>query len=111
MGKKKTPADTPTLLRTLLPSVLQGLRRDVDGDLLQVWEVWRSAVGDGIAENARPAAFKGDILIVNVANSVWHHHLQFLKSDMLRQLNQALGGEYIRDIKIKIGTWSDGPNP
>ena len=111
MVKKKSSADPPTLLGMVLPSVLKGIRQEADTGLLQVWEVWRSAVGGGIADNAQPAAFKGDMLIVHVANSVWCHHLQFLKSEVLRQLNQALGGERIRDIKFKIGTWSDGGRP
>ncbi|MFH1984054.1 MAG: DUF721 domain-containing protein [Pseudomonadota bacterium] len=107
MVKKKISADPPTLLAMVLPSVLKGIRKDVDTGLLQVWEIWRTVVGAAIADNAQPAAFKGDMLIVNVANSVWCHHLQFLKSDVLRQLNQALGQDCIRDIKFKIGTWSD----
>ena len=108
MVKKKSSVDSPTLLGALLPSVLNGIRQDADIGLLQVWEVWCGAVGTGVAAHAQPAAFKGDVLIVHVANSVWIHHLQFLKSEMRQQLNQALGEECIRDIKFKIGTWPDG---
>ena len=111
MVKKKTAPKAPVSLKALLPSVLQGIRQDADAGLLQVWDVWAAAVGTDIAENARPAAFKGDLLVVHVANSVWCHHLQFLKAEMLQQLNQALGAGCVRDITFKIGHWSNGPQP
>ncbi len=103
MTKKRSPSGPPVLLGALLPSVIQGLRQKSDAGLLQVWDVWRRAVGADIAENAQPAAFKGDLLIVHVANSVWCHHLQFLKSEMRQQLNSVLGETCIGDIKFKIG--------
>ena len=98
----------PALLGALLPSVLQGLRGGgADAGLLAVWDVWQHAVGRDIAENAQPAAFKGGLLIVHVANSVWSHHLQFLKQDMIEQLNAQLGQKRIADIKFTIGSMTN----
>jgi predicted nucleic acid-binding Zn ribbon protein len=57
-----------------------------------------------IAQNARPAAFKGRILLVHVTSSTWVHQLQFLKVEMIDKLNDALGKALIDDLKFKIGT-------
>ena len=75
-----------------------------DSELTRIWELWDSAIGPMIADNARPAAFKGDILLVHVTSSPWMQQLRFLKTDMIRKINTALGKELIRDIKFKIGS-------
>jgi len=88
---------------SILADVLKTYRRESDGELLQVWQVWDGIVGDVIAQNARPAAFKGKILLVHVTNSTWIHQLQFLKKEMIAKLNGALGNTLINDLKFKIG--------
>ncbi|MFC1813872.1 DUF721 domain-containing protein [Thermodesulfobacteriota bacterium] len=62
-----------------------------------------AVVGKAIAENARPAAFKGKMLLVHVTSSTWIHELQFLKKDIIRKVNNALGEEQVEEIKFKIG--------
>ena len=88
---------------SILSDVLKTYRRDSDADLVQVWQVWDRVVGDVIAQNARPAAFKGKLLLVHVSSSTWIHQLQFLKTEMMTKLNQALGKAVINDLKFKIG--------
>lgn len=87
----------------IISNVLKTCRNDFDENLAQVWSLWNSAVGDGIANNARPEAFKGKLLLVNVTNSTWMHQLQFLKKDIIKQINHALGKELVEEIKFKIG--------
>jgi predicted nucleic acid-binding Zn ribbon protein len=102
MGKRK---NTPRVghIGDIINHVLKTCRRDCDGDLSQVWSLWDAAVGDVIAKNARPEAFKGKLLLVNVNSSAWMHQLQFLKKDMIEKINTALGKELVQDIKFKIG--------
>ena len=87
----------------ILADVLKSYRRESDADLVQVWQVWDQIVGDVIAQNARPAAFKGKILLVHVSSSTWIHQLQFLKNEMIEKLNKAQGKALIDDLKFKIG--------
>ena len=88
---------------SILNDVLKTLRPEADGGLVQVWQLWDDVVGRAIAENARPAAFKGKLLLVHVASSPWIHQLQFLKTEIIQKLNAALGQDLIEDIKFKIG--------
>jgi predicted nucleic acid-binding Zn ribbon protein len=92
-------------LGSVLPNVMGTLRTGGDERLLQVWELWDDAVGEMIAYNAQPLAFKGKLLLVEVNSSAWLHELQFLKDDMIRNLNNALGRELISEIKFKIGSF------
>ena len=73
-----------------------------------VWQVWDEVVGEVIAQNAKPAAFKGKILIVHVSSSTWVHQLQFLKKEMITKLNKAFGKALIDDLKFKIGAIGEG---
>ena len=88
---------------SIIDDVLKTYRRESDGELIRVWHVWDSTVGDVISKNAKPAAFKGRILLVYVTSSIWVHQLQFLKAEMIAKLNEALGKSLIDDLKFKIG--------
>jgi predicted nucleic acid-binding Zn ribbon protein len=90
-------------IRNILDDVLKPYRSKPDFELKEVWRLWDEAVGETIAQNARPAAFKTKLLIVHVSSSSWIHQLQFLKNDMITQLNAALGKPLIAEIKFKIG--------
>jgi predicted nucleic acid-binding Zn ribbon protein len=87
----------------IINSVLKTYRHDSDEGLSQVWSLWESAVGDVIAKNTKPEAFKGKLLLVHVNSPPWMHQLQFLKKDIIKKVNQALGKELVQDIKFKIG--------
>lgn len=88
---------------SVIDTVLKTHRRDSDIRLAKVWQVWDSVVGDIIAQNAKPADFKGRLLLVHVASSTWIHQLQFLKADIIEKLNHALDNLQVEDIKFKIG--------
>ena len=88
---------------SIIDDVLKTYRREPDGELIRVWQVWDSIVGEVISKNAKPAAFKGRILLVYVTSSTWVHQLQFLKGEMITKLNAALGKSLVDDLKFKIG--------
>lgn len=75
-----------------------------DVEMTRIWALWNEAIGPTIAENARPAAFKGQVLLVHVTSSPWMQQLQFLKQDIIQKLNTALGKELVSEIKFKIGS-------
>ena len=87
----------------IIDGVLKDFRSTPDFELTDIWRLWDQVVGETIAPNARPAAFKGDLLIVHVSSSTWIHQLQFLKNDLIVKLNAALGKPLIQEIKFKIG--------
>lgn len=90
-------------IRNVIDDVLKPYRSKPDFELKNVWDLWDEVVGKTIAQNARPAAFKGKLLIVHVSSSSWIHQLQFFKNDMIAKLNNALGKPLIAELKFKIG--------
>lgn len=87
----------------IINSVLKTCRSDCHEELSEVWNLWDNAVGDVIAQNARPKAFKGSLLLVHVNSTPWMHQLQFLKKDIIKKINTALGKDLVKDIIFKIG--------
>ncbi len=102
MKTKKAKAEFEHI-GSIIDVVLKTYRREPDGELIRVWNVWDGTVGEGISKNAKPAAFKGRILLIYVTSSTWVHQLQFLKKEMIARLNDALGKALIDDLKFKIG--------
>ena len=89
---------------SVINDILKTYRHESDTELAQIWGLWDRLVGDAIAENARPLAFKGKLLLVQVTNSTWLHQLHFLKKDIIQKINDTCGKELVEEIKFKIGS-------
>jgi len=103
MAEKRFNSKTFTEIGSVLETVLHQYRPKSDQALCKVWDVWDIAVGSGIAANARPVAFKRNVLLVHVSNSTWLHHLRFMQNELVDKLNQAIGAERIQSVRLKIG--------
>lgn len=88
-------------------SILSGLidrqRSGQAGDFDRVYGSWEKIVGGAVAANTRPEAISGGILLVYVSSSVWIHQLQFLRTEIIENINRFLKSKRIEDIKFKIG--------
>lgn len=102
MDKK---SESATHIGGILPGLLQRYRPDAGQGMLRVWRVWDRLVGEEIARNARPAAFKGSLLLVYVTSSTWLHHLQYSKKEIVNRLNEDFGKTLVSDIKFKVGSF------
>lgn len=90
-------------IANIIDGVLQQYGSRPGYSLNAIWRLWDEAVGETIAQNARPAALKDSLLIVHVSSSSWIHQLQFLRNDLIDQLNTALQKPLITEMKFKIG--------
>lgn len=72
-------------------------------EMLRVFEVWEEAVGSYNASKARPESVKNGRLTIVVESSVWIDHYTYLKDQFVENMNNALGGEVIREITFKVG--------
>jgi predicted nucleic acid-binding Zn ribbon protein len=104
MRMKKKMQETAHI-GSVLTGLIGRLRPEAEQGMLGIWSVWDRAAGDEIARNARPAAFKGSILLVHVTSPVWIHHLQFSKPELITRLNTELGRPLVSEIKFKVGSF------
>lgn len=90
-------------LSDVIGEVLQNCQGGSGQNARAAWDLWDRVVGETLASNAQPAAFKERILIVHVGNSVWLQELHFRKKELIDQLNHAAGSCIVEDIRFKIG--------
>ena len=105
MKNDREPINKFTPIGSIINKVLGTYRQESDEELAKVWSLWDSIVGEAIAKNARPAAFKEKLLLVHVTSPIWIQQLQFFKKDIITKLNHVLDKELIKDIKFKIGAF------
>jgi predicted nucleic acid-binding Zn ribbon protein len=93
----------PDQLGNVLESVLKASSLQIDLSLHKLWRQWDDLVGPTIAQNARPAAIKGKLLLINVSSAPWMQQLQYLKDDLVEKINDDFDKEIVTDIRFKIG--------
>lgn len=103
MSEKREKTATPVPIGSVIEKILSERKPKTAAGVARVFQLWERAVGEVIAANARPAAFKDKLLLVHVNSSPWLHQLQFLKEDIIKKVNTALQDETIEDIKFKVG--------
>jgi len=103
MAETKKAPDDFVHIGNILGDALNKFRTDSDLELVSIFSIWKDVFGEGIANNSKPAGFKGKMLIVYVSSPVWIQELQYYKKNMITKINDALGKELVCDIKFRIG--------
>ena len=67
-----------------------------------IYIVWQEEVGERVAAHAKPVFFKNGRLFVNVDSSAWLNELKFLKAKIIKQLNEKLEINKVKDIIFKV---------
>ena len=61
--------------------------------------VWREAVGDAIATQAKPTAERGGVLTVSCSASVWAQELDLMSASIVERLNERLDSGQITRLR------------
>jgi predicted nucleic acid-binding Zn ribbon protein len=97
----------PDQLGNVLESALKASNLQISLSLHRLWRQWDNLVGPAIAKNARPAAIKGKLLLVNVSSAPWMQQLQYMKNDLMEKLNDAFDKQIVTDVRFQIGPIED----
>ncbi len=87
----------------------QGLSRRLDRVLPA--QVWREAVGGGIAERARPTVLRAGVLHVLVEDHRWRDQLDAARTLLIERVNARLGRPLVRELRFGLahaGSLSQG---
>lgn len=71
--------------------------------LARVQEIWADAAGPAVAAAARPSAERDGVLTVLCEAAVWAQELTLMESNLIAQINAALGAETIRELRCRTG--------
>ena len=88
-------------IRSAVEKVLKDLH--LGKTLLQykVMEEWGTLVGERIARVTNPERVIDGKLVVKVRSSAWRNELTFMKSEIIKKINEKLKEEVITDIIFK----------
>ncbi len=88
----------PERIDRILSRTLKGLR--IDHRIKEESAVlnWNRVVGETIAGKTNPLRVKDSILFVRVESPSWRNELVFLKPKIIKELNQLIKANVIKDI-------------
>lgn len=69
--------------------------------IVYLWDKLRQGE---LINHTQGAYFKNGILFVTVSSPIWSQQLIFLKNNLIRQINQELGGNILKDLRFQCGT-------
>lgn len=102
-------SNDPTPLRDTMDDVVRALRGGQSSgggssarSLGSLFSRWTDAVGQAVADHARPVLLDGERLLVEVDEPGWATQLRFLEADVIERLRSVAGLEVSRfDIRVK----------
>lgn len=102
MSEQREPTK-PHRLADILNQLLrdQGLETRIRQH--RVIAYWEEFVGKEIARRTRAATLECGTLLVVVQNAIWMQELHMLKERIKDQINQKLGSEEVKNIRLQIG--------
>lgn len=89
-------------LGSILPALLKsmGLAEAAEG-----WRAvsdWAELAGPRLARHSRAVGFREGTLTVEVEGSAWMHELGFLRQELVCKVNQHLGSDVVRDVRLVL---------
>ncbi len=94
----------PVPIRESLDVVVRGLRGGATDarSMGSLFSRWIDAVGQQVADHARPVTLDGDRLLVEVDEPAWATQLRFLEAEVIERLRSVAGLRVSRfDIRVK----------
>ncbi len=91
-----------TDIGTLLSDLIENRKWKKNLSRNRIFEFWNEVVGKDIAAHAQPKVIKGEVLWVDVTDSVWMQQLHLMKDHLRQVLNERLSDEGIEDIRFKL---------
>ena len=107
----KRPKGSPERISSLLAGAAISPELGARLKDLVIWQVWEQAVGEAIANRAKPLRLVGGVLTVTVANGPWMQQLSFMKAELRDRVNALLKEERVKEIVLKAGRVAPANGP
>lgn len=65
-------------------------------------DLWAEVVGESLRQHSRPRRVRDGRLVVAVEDAVWKQEITLLGADILRRLNERMGGDRILEIVLVV---------
>ena len=68
---------------------------------MQIDAIWKDTIGKVIAKYTRKVELNGNKLILSISSPTVKNELLMLRTDIIKQLNNRIGKELIKEIEIR----------
>lgn len=99
----------PAKVGDLLPGLAKKNGWSTVVEVHRLKAAWASVVGEMVAAHTTPEKISGRRLMVLVDSSPWLVQLGFYKKDLLRKVNDLLGGGLVGDVFFRVGKVKQNP--
>lgn len=93
----------------LLQDTLEGLHLSHATREARAMLLWPQVVGPAIAAATEPVTVRGGELVVNARSAVWVQELTLSSGTILARLQEALGANVIRRLRVRLGPVTGAP--
>ena len=92
-------------LSSLLPGFVRQLHfsEELTGELVAA--LWRNAVGETLAQNARPLRMRESVLVLTVSSAAWKKEVFSLRFEILKRLEKLLGASKVAGLELRVDPW------
>jgi hypothetical protein len=97
---KRFPVPVSKIVRSLVKDL--GVEETIKRH--EIWFSWKEIVGKEISAHTAPAFFAGNCLFITVDHSTWMHQLNFVKDQILQNINRNLKTASVSEIRFRLGT-------
>ncbi len=99
------------MVSDVLGRVVRGLSIEREIRSHAVEPAWPLAAGPRLSPHTRPARLHHGVLTVEARSASWLHELFLMRESMRLALNREMGGDYVRELRLKLGTGFAPPSP
>lgn len=68
----------------------------------QIWQRWPELAGMDFMPHGRPLGIREGMLIIEVDSAVWMHKFAYVKRDLMRRINAAIGRDLVTEIYLTL---------
>jgi hypothetical protein len=100
---RRTPSPRPVAVKDVLQDLLKPGDREALELRRRIRQVWEAVAPAALQAQARLVDLRHKELVVEVRDHVWSQELQFLKPQILEELDRALGPGKIKGVRVRVG--------
>jgi len=95
--------DAPSRLKELLDPIARRMGVGTAAEAGALWRRWPEIVGEDMARHAEPTSLRAGVLKVRTDSPVWATEIGYLVTELKGRLNEALGGEVVKEVRVWTG--------
>lgn len=100
--KRNTAFSPPIASKDLLQKLIKQLKKDVQKDRWYLAIEWKDYIDAEWISSIASTSFERNRLILSTSSSIFAHHFQYIKQDLVAKLQSRFPDKLIRDVRCKI---------